>query len=638
MLASVLLAFALTAAQIKITAIIVGLILLAVCYKWVFWLFGIIFVPETKRALVTKKWVLFGTDKSLKSGQVFATGKQAGIHAELLPPGMKVGYWPWQYKIEFLDPVIVPTGKLGVVTARDGKQLPDGVFLAPYVECNDYQDAITFLDNGGYRGKQTRMLLPKTYIINTRVFDVRVVDMVVIPEGKVGIVTTQAGTPMPTGEIAGPIVGGHNRFQLVDEFTRSGGIKGLQEEVLTPGTYLIHPEFATVETVDMTLIPVGWAGVVISYVGKKGNDTSGDEFKHGNIVLEGEKGVWSTTKDPGRYAINPKTTSVVPVPTTNIVLNWADARTESHKLDQNLCTITVRSKDGFKFNLDVSQIINISNVEAPKVIARFGTIQNLVTQVLEPTIGNYFRNSAQNSDAIDFLTSRAERQMQAKEHINAVLDNYNVVGVDTLIGDINPPQDLMDTLTKRKIAEQEKITFGMQKQAQAERQAYESAKSNADMQPQIVQAERGVDIAEKIANAKVKTATGDADSKTINAKADANVRTVNAEAEATATLVVGNAKAEVTSKVGTAEAEVAKKKVDAMGEQNYAGVLKVQYFSEAIKSGNVAIVPKILVNSGNDGNGGTGDLVTALLGAKALESMVDDTVEIADVKEKKSSK
>jgi uncharacterized membrane protein YqiK len=42
--------------------------------------------------------------------------------------------------------------------------------------------------------------------------------------------------------------------------------------------------------------------------------------------------------------------------------------------------------------------------EAPKVIARFGNMNNLVSQVLEPTIGNYFRNSAQDSDVIAFLT------------------------------------------------------------------------------------------------------------------------------------------------------------------------------------------------------------------------------------------
>ncbi|WP_204311207.1 SPFH domain-containing protein, partial [Klebsiella michiganensis] len=71
-------------------------------------------------------------------------------------------------------------------------------------------------------------------------------------------------------------------------------------------------------------------------------------------------------------------------------------------------TITVRSADGFKFNLDVSQIIHIPRNDAPKVIARFGDMAALVTQVLEPTIGNYFRNSAQDSDIIDFLRERSK--------------------------------------------------------------------------------------------------------------------------------------------------------------------------------------------------------------------------------------
>jgi uncharacterized membrane protein YqiK len=135
--------------------------------------------------------------------------------------------------------------------------------------------------------------------------------------------------------------------------------------------------------------------VVNSFVGPEGKDTSGDGFKHGNIVKHNEKGVWDQPLDPGKHPVNIYTHAVEVVPTTNIVLNWADSRTEAHELDKNLCTITVRSSDGFTFNLDVSQIIHIPRNEAPKVIARFGKMKNLVSQVLEPTIANYFRNSAQ---------------------------------------------------------------------------------------------------------------------------------------------------------------------------------------------------------------------------------------------------
>src|SRR5262249_17181371 len=183
-------------------------------------------------------------------------------------------------------------------------------------------------------------------------------------------------------------------------------------------------------------------------------------------VSKGEKGVWVDPLDPGKYPINPYTHKVSNVPTANVVLNWATGKSEAHQLDKNLSTITVRSADGFRFNLDVSQIIHIPRNDAPKVIARFGDMASLVTQVLEPTIGNYFRNAAQGSDIIDFLRNRTKRQGEARDAISAALQEYNVGAVDTLIGDIVPPEELMKTLTDRKIAEQEQVTFETQRKAQ----------------------------------------------------------------------------------------------------------------------------------------------------------------------------
>src|SRR6185369_3899896 len=116
----------------------------------------------------------------------------------------------------------------------------------------------------------------------------------------------------------------------------------------------------------------------------------------------GQKGVQQDPLNPGMYPTNLKTSVVEIVPTTNIVLNWANAKTESHELDSHLSTITARTRDGFSHNLDVSQIINIAHDEAPKVIARFGTLKNLISQVLEPTIGNYFRNAVQGTEALEF--------------------------------------------------------------------------------------------------------------------------------------------------------------------------------------------------------------------------------------------
>ncbi|HEY4197439.1 MAG TPA: SPFH domain-containing protein, partial [Mucilaginibacter sp.] len=446
-----------------------------------------------------------------------------------------------------------------------------------------------------------------------------------ITDNKVGVVTTLDGLPLEKGEIAGSSVAGHKNYQDPMAFINAGGMKGLQEDVILAGTYYLNPWFVQVEQVDMLYIPIGYVGVVNSFVGPEGKDMSGDAFKHGNIVKRGQKGVWDEPLDPGKHPVNIYTHAVEVVPTTNIVLNWADSRTEAHELDKNLCTITVRSSDGFTFNLDVSQIIHVPRNEAPKVIARFGKMKNLVSQVLEPTIANYFRNSAQKSDVIGFLANRIQRQDDAKEHISKVLNDYNVVGVDTLIGDIVPPAALMKTLTDRKLAEQEKITYETQRVAQIERKEFESARAGADMQPEVVKSTRQVEINTQMAASRVAASKGEAEAKTINAKADAEVRitiakadaeakTVNAKADANATEVNGSAEASKIKAIGLAEAEVTKQKTEAMGTEQYA-IVRV---AEALASNGIKLVPEILVN-GKDG-GGNG-MIDALIGSEMLKKL-----------------
>jgi len=387
-----------------------------------------------------QKFVLFGSNRSLPDGRIIATKGEAGFQAKTLAPGLYWGMWPWQYGVDMTPFVVIPEGKIGLVLSNDGAELPTGNILARKVDSDNFQDAEKFLDNGGQKGRQTHILTAGTYRINTYAFTVAIADMTIIKENMVGIVTTLDGKPIKAGQIAGEYVEGHNNFQDIDTFLANNGCRGLQPQVILAGSYFINPWAIQIEEIPMTDVPIGNVGVVISYIGEDGKDLTGESFKHGNIVSKGFRGVWMEPLGPGKYPINKYTMKVELVPTTNLVLNWANARSEAHMLDKNLSTITVRSKDGFPFNLDVAQIIHIPANEAPKVIARFGSMSNLVSQVLEPTIGNYFRNSAQDSDVISFLSTRKERQASAKEHIKAVLDDYNVNAVDTLIGDIVPPE------------------------------------------------------------------------------------------------------------------------------------------------------------------------------------------------------
>jgi uncharacterized membrane protein YqiK len=598
-------------------------VLSVVFYKWVLRvLFGMVIIPEDKIGLVTKKFVLFGKNKELPEGRIVALNGEAGFQVDPLSPGLYWGFWVWQYEIKEEPFVSIPNNKIGLVVAKDGVSLPTGRILARGVVCDDFQNGRLFINNGGQKGKQTKYLNPGVYRINKLLFDVFLTNLTTIEDGKVGVITTQDGEPLPQNSIAGKPVDGHNNFQEFDKFLDAGGQKGLQTQYIQAGTYSLNPWTVTIEIVDMTEIPIGNVGVVVSYVGEDGTDVTGSDFKHGNIVKVGQKGVWETPLDPGKYPINPYTTKIQVVPTTNLVLNWANARTESHNLDKNLNTITVRSKDGFTFNLDVSQIIHIPATEGPKVIARFGNIQNLVSQVLEPTIGNYFRNSAQDSDVIAFLETRKERQDAAKSRISDVLKDYNVHAVDTLIGDIVPPTELMQTLTNRKIAQEEQKTFERQREAQKTRQSYESEKSLADMQGEIVSAQQSVIIAERKAEATVKETEGRAKSIELSAKADAEATKLRATAEAFQTEQVGKAEAVKIESIGNATAEAYKKQAAAMGGDNYAKFM----ITQEIGKNGVKIIPEILINSGGKENGGSNAL-DGLIGLELLRLVKDNSAQ-----------
>lgn len=587
-------------------------LLALVFYKWTLRvLFGMVIIPEDRIGLVTKKFVLFGKNKELPAGRIIALNGEAGFQADSLAPGLYWGYWVWQYDITRQPFITIPTGKIGLINAKDGDALPTGRILAREVPCDNFQDAKAFLTNKGQKGKQTRYLSPGTYRINTLLFDVMSTDLVVIEDGYLGIITAQDGEPLPPTEIAGKPVEGHNNFQDFDKFLSAGGNRGLQTQIILAGTYSLNPWAVTIEKQTLTEVPIGNVGIVVSYVGDEGTDVTGITFEHGNIVKKGQKGVWLTPLDPGKYPINTYTTKLQIVPTTNLVLNWATGKNESHQLDKNLSTITVRSKDGFTFNLDVSQIIHIPAGEAPKVIARFGSVQNLVSQVLEPTIGNYFRNSAQDSDVIAFLESRKERQDAAKEKIVEVLADYNVKAVDTLIGDITPPADLMRTLTDRKIAQEQEKTYETQMNAQKIKQKLESETALANMQSEIVSAQQSVMINERKAEAKVKETEGEAKAIELKATANAKATKLNAEAKAYETEQTGKAEAVKIESIGNATAEAYNKQVAAMGADNFAK-FKI---TEEIGKGNIKIIPEILIT----GEGGSANPISGLVGVELLD-------------------
>ncbi len=575
-------------------------------------------IAEDEAGLVIKK---FG--KALPPGRLLALEGEAGYQADLLPPGWHVGLWSWRYRVVKVPMVVVRPGEIALVVANDGDSIPTERILGHEVDCDDFQDARAFLTDGGEKGRQLAFLTTGNYRINPALFTVVTTDtaedfgvrpkdleVFSVSPDRVGIVTVLDGRPIPHGDLAGAPVQGHDNFQRGQAFMDAGGFRGLQEQVLLSGSWNLNPWFVQVEQIPMSEIPIGYVGVVVSYVGKEHLDLSGDDFTHGDLVERGRKGVWIEPLLPGKHPINTRVMKVELVPTTNIVLNWA-TRVEQHKYDEKLSPITVRSRDGFSFTIDVSQIIHVGMKQAPRVISRVGSMQNLVDHVLQPTVANYFRNSAQQVTVLEFLSARTDRQREAWEAIKGALSAYDVECIDTLIGDIQPPAELMKTQTDRKIAEELQRTYDVQREAQVKRQLLERETAVANMQGEVVRSEQMVRISEKNALAVAETAKGDAMRVKLEAEAEAQALRQRAEAQAQATRLHGDAEADATRAVGAAKAEAYTVGVQAMGAEAFTAVQLAGILGEH----QVKLVPDIAVS----GEGGSNALATAMV-AKLLRN------------------
>ena len=171
--------------------------------------------------------------------------------------------------------------------------------------------------------------------------------------------------------------------------------------------------------------------------------------------------------------------------------------------------------------------------------------------------------------------------------------------------------------------------------AQETRQALEKETAIAEMQKEIVKADQGVWIAERVADASVKKATGDANSVRLQANAEGDRLKLLATGEAEKTRLLAKAEsekiellakatAEQISLTGSAEAgkilaigksnaESYKLSVEAKGGNNFTQ-LKVM---ESIANQNVKIMPDILIGGGDSSNGG----ISGLLGLQLLEQI-----------------
>jgi uncharacterized membrane protein YqiK len=170
---------------------------------------------------------------SLPPGKIIATEGEKGPQATILPPGWHPWYWPFIYDIDFSNVVEIEPGTVGMLTASDGKPLPEGATYAPPwkvgTETQMAQDAAYFLsEGGGYKGPQTSVLQPGKYRFNPKLFKLDTAPVLNIEKGEVGVVKSNVGQDPPAG--TGELASGTRKLV-------ASGQRGIWRTPLEPGQY-----------------------------------------------------------------------------------------------------------------------------------------------------------------------------------------------------------------------------------------------------------------------------------------------------------------------------------------------------------------------------------------------------------------
>jgi len=607
-----------------------------------FWLIGLRIIPNSKIAIVEKWW----STKGSLNEQIIALNGEAGFQPQIIRGGIHL-LSPLMFKVHICPLVTVPQGQIAYVFARDGRPLEPIQTLGKVIpEGSNFQNAKAFLLNGGQKGPQRGIVREGTYAFNLAQFIILTQDkMYYLPMGtksdemtilrmaellrerdgfrplvikgsddKAGIVTVHDGLSLNREDIIAPAVGDdpedpetyHNNFQDPEKFLKAGGFRGRQYQVLVEGTYFINRFFATVELIDKSIIDVGYVGVVVSYIGERGVDSTGDDYKHGELVDKGFRGVWREPLMPGKYAFNTYAGKIIRVPTTNIILKWISNQIGSHNYDENLTEVSLITKDAFEPSLPLSVVMHIDYKKAPLVIQRFGDVKMLVDQTLDPMVSAYFKNIGQTKTLIQLIQERNEIQNTSSSEMKVKFEHYNLELEEVLIGtpaasvNDNKIEVILAQLRDRQIAVERIETYSQQEKAAGKEKELREAESKAAQQRLLTQSDINIEIQSN------------------QGKADYQ-RSLQ---EAAKIKAIAEAEAEREARVGIGKAIAIDEQVRAYGGPQYQVVQDVMTkFTAAIEKSQIDIVPKTVVNMGGQEQGSSVNAFEMLLGLLISEKL-----------------
>ncbi len=412
-------------------------------------------------------------------------------------------------------------------------------------------------------------------------YDIEKVSVVQVPQGSLGVVQTSDGISLPEGTIYATEWDKPDKMIDAAYFLTEGkGFKGPQLTVLKPGKYRLNTKLFTVKTEKLTNVAIGTVAVIKSNVGQAMNTEN-------RLVPQGNRGIWDAPFNEGQYYLHPEAYEVTPISVRQQKVSYTAEDESGESKIKFMRPITVRSKDGFTFPVDVRITYVVKAQDAPKVVASVGDDDMVLSKLVTPNVRAIFRNNAEKVKALEYVQNRSVQEEQSAVMLSEDMAKYGVTILAVLIGDVGDEEslgNLLKTQTDREIAVQEQETFQEQQRAAEQEKALKRTVQEAEEEMRLATAAYEVKIAEE-KRQQIK----------ISAEAEAERVTITAEAQAEAFKLVAGV----------------------IGESN-AALIEIM---KIVAENNIQITPQVFSASG-----GENQMSNALMGT-ILKDMMDKKIE-----------
>ncbi|MEI6414106.1 MAG: SPFH domain-containing protein [Pseudomonadota bacterium] len=436
---------------------VVTLLWLSIAYGAWLWFSCRFYVSLNEMAVIVAK-----TGEPLAPGQILAQPGQQGVQAAVLGEG-RYFYNPWLYEWQRFPVMSIEPGKVGIVTAMVGSDLPTGEFLA----------------NEGQKGIQRRVLGPGKYRLNPYGYRVEVISALSIPVGYVGVVTGLSGGQAPEGEFAG------------------SQQKGVRQDILQPGLYYINPKEFNVDVVEIGVNQV-------SLLGKSGGEViTKTQIAAQNAPMQAlQNRVLEEQKEKRRDYLTQREGSVISQSADAAKSIFAEKSALAAKADRTAAPTAKKTKptmpravasempsdpaavlslhqmvefpsrDGFEISLDMTVEFELSPGSIAWIFRTYGDLPAVVDKIIMPQILSVSRLKGSAYRAKDFIVGEGREKFQndLTETLAKTLVDRRILIHNALIRHVNVPNEILDPIQQASIAVEENLT-NKEKQNTARKQA-----------------------------------------------------------------------------------------------------------------------------------------------------------------------